>query len=106
MATADMGRGQKVGRLSSEWFNCPADESYLSLAEPMTSVQRLGPTQPDPNRGTEAIRLEANRDETERLHSLSLAPGTRLADIFELSAASSRAACWCKSAIRPDLAPR
>jgi hypothetical protein len=27
----DVGRGQRVGRVSSEWLSRPADERYLSL---------------------------------------------------------------------------
>ena len=27
----DVGRGERVGRVSSEWFNRPDDERYLSL---------------------------------------------------------------------------
>ncbi len=29
----DVGRGERVGRVSSEWFSRPADERYLSLSE-------------------------------------------------------------------------
>ncbi|MDT8262245.1 DUF932 domain-containing protein, partial [Roseomonas sp. DSM 102946] len=29
----DIGRGERVGRVSSEWFSRPADERYLSLSE-------------------------------------------------------------------------
>lgn len=34
----DVGRGQRIGRVSSEWFSRPADERYLSLSELMASV--------------------------------------------------------------------
>jgi hypothetical protein len=27
----DVGRGQRIGRVSSEWFSRPADERFLSL---------------------------------------------------------------------------
>jgi len=27
----DVSRGQRIGRVSSEWFSRPADERYLSL---------------------------------------------------------------------------
>ena len=29
----DVSRGQRIGRVSSEWFSRPADERYLSLSE-------------------------------------------------------------------------
>jgi hypothetical protein len=35
----DVGRGQRVGRVSSEWFSRPADERYLSLDALMASVK-------------------------------------------------------------------
>ena len=36
----DVGRGQRIGRVSSEWFSRPADERYLSLSELLASVKR------------------------------------------------------------------
>ena len=35
----DVGRGERIGRVSSEWFNRPDDERYLSLSELMASVK-------------------------------------------------------------------
>jgi hypothetical protein len=29
----NVGRGDRVGRVSSEWFSRPADERYLSLSD-------------------------------------------------------------------------
>ena len=29
----DVSRGQRIGRVSSEWFNRPADERFLSLTD-------------------------------------------------------------------------
>ncbi len=29
----DASRGQRIGRVSSEWFSRPADERYLSLLD-------------------------------------------------------------------------
>jgi hypothetical protein len=29
----DVSRGERIGRVSSEWFSRPADERYLSLSE-------------------------------------------------------------------------
>ena len=28
----DLSRGERIGRVSSEWFSRPADERFLSLA--------------------------------------------------------------------------
>jgi hypothetical protein len=39
----DVSRGQRIGRVSSEWFSRPDDERYLSLADD-------GPNSQQPNR--------------------------------------------------------
>jgi hypothetical protein len=63
----DASRGQRIGRVSSEWFNRPADERYLSLSELMASVH--GRSERSRTRTVEsaAIRVEASRDDAERL---------------------------------------
>ncbi len=63
----DVSRGQRVGRVSSEWFSRPADERYLSLSELFTAVR--GRTERSKTRTVEsaAIRVEAARDDAERL---------------------------------------
>jgi hypothetical protein len=51
----DVNRGERVGRVSSEWFSRPADERFLSLNElarsggvcAPTSPPRGGPTPPN-----------------------------------------------------------
>jgi hypothetical protein len=35
----DVSRGERVGRVSSEWFSRPADERYLSLNELARTVR-------------------------------------------------------------------
>ena len=35
----DVSRGQRIGRVSSEWFSRPADERYLSLSELHAAVR-------------------------------------------------------------------
>ena len=35
----DVARGQRVGRVSSEWFSRPADARYLSLSELFAAVR-------------------------------------------------------------------
>ena len=63
----DVGRGERIGRVSSEWFNRPDDERYLSLSELMASVK--GRTDRSRTRTVEsaAVRVEASRDHAERL---------------------------------------
>ena len=63
----DVGRGQRVGRVSSEWFNRPADERYLSLSELMASVQGRAERSRTRTVESAAIRVEASRDDAERL---------------------------------------
>lgn len=53
----DVGRGERVGRVSSEWFSRPDDERYLSLTEL-----------------TEAVRARSARSRT---RSTSSAPSSR-----------------------------
>lgn len=69
----DVSRGQRIGRVSSEWFSRPADERYLSLADLYTAVR--GRTDRSRTRTVEsgAIRVEASRDNPDHL-SLQL-PG-------------------------------
>jgi hypothetical protein len=70
----DASRGERIGRVSSEWFSRPSDERYLSLSDLFAAVR--GRTDRSRTRTIEstAIRVEASRDDAERL-SLSL-PGS------------------------------
>ena len=70
----DASRGERVGRVSSEWFSRPSDERYLSLSDLFAAVR--GRTERSRTRTIEsaAIRVEASRDDAERL-SLAL-PGS------------------------------
>jgi hypothetical protein len=43
----DVSRGERVGRVSSEWFSRPDDERYLSLTDCMTRCA-AAPTTPRP----------------------------------------------------------
>lgn len=63
----DVNRGQRIGRVSSEWFSRPADERYLSLSELFAAVR--GRTERSRTRTVEtgAIRVDASRDNPERL---------------------------------------
>src|SRR5262249_24079533 len=63
----DVNRGQRVGRVSSEWFSRPADERFVSLSDLFAAVR--GRTERSRTRTLESatIRVEANRDDAERL---------------------------------------
>jgi hypothetical protein len=63
----DVTRGERVGRVSSEWFSRPADERYLSLSELFAAVH--GRTERSRTRTVESaeIRVEASSDDSERL---------------------------------------
>ncbi|RTM03887.1 MAG: DUF932 domain-containing protein [Hyphomicrobiales bacterium] len=70
----DVSRGERVGRVSSEWFSRPADERYLSLSELARSVR--GRADRSKTRVVESalIHVEANRNDPERL--ALILPGT------------------------------
>lgn len=63
----DVSRGQRIGRVSSEWFSRPADERYLSLTDLHNSVKRRSERSKTRIVENEAIRVEASRDDPERL---------------------------------------
>lgn len=63
----DVSRGQRIGRVSSEWFNRPADERYLSLTDLHNTVKRRSERSKTRIVESEAIRVEASRDNPEKL---------------------------------------
>lgn len=63
----DVSRGDRIGRVSSEWFNRPADERYLSLSELMASVKGRAERSRIRTVESAAVRIEASRDNAERL---------------------------------------
>ncbi|MGE0630508.1 MAG: hypothetical protein AB7O43_22165, partial [Hyphomicrobiaceae bacterium] len=63
----DVSRGQRIGRVSSEWFNRPDDERFLSLTDLNNSVKRRSERSKTRIVESEAIRVEASRDNPERL---------------------------------------
>ena len=65
--SVDVSRGERVGRVSSEWFSRPADERYLSLNELARTVRDR--TDRSRTRVVESalIHVEANRADPERL---------------------------------------
>jgi hypothetical protein len=58
----DVSRGERIGRVSSEWFNRPDDERYLSLDDLWASVK--GRSERSKTRVVETARIhvEAGRD--------------------------------------------
>jgi len=63
----DVNRGERIGRVSSEWFSRPADERYLSLSELFAAVRGRAERSRTRTAESAAIRVEANRDDAERL---------------------------------------
>lgn len=63
----DVGRGERVGRVSSEWFSRPDDERYLSLSDLMASGKRRADQSRTRTVATNDVRVEASRDNPERL---------------------------------------
>jgi hypothetical protein len=63
----DVSRGERIGRVSSEWFSRPDDERYLSLSDLFAAV--YGRAERSRTRTVEsaAIRVEASREDAERL---------------------------------------
>lgn len=63
----DVSRGERIGRVSSEWFSRPADERYLSLSDLYAAVHGRSERSRDRTVESAAIRVEARRDDAERL---------------------------------------
>src|SRR6266702_2756576 len=63
----DVSRGQRIGRVSSEWFARPDDERYLNLPDLYEAVR--GRTERAQARTVEsrAIRVETSRENSEWL---------------------------------------
>lgn len=70
----DVGRGERIGRVSSEWFSRPADERYLSLSELAHSVRDRADRSRTRVVESALIHVEANRSDPERL--ALILPGT------------------------------
>jgi hypothetical protein len=69
----DVNRGERIGRVSSEWFSRPADERYLSLSELFA-----------------AVRCRAERSRTRLAESArALTHADRLAEAVDLDIAAA-----------------
>ena len=63
----DVSRGERVGRVSSEWFARPDDERYLSLTDLYNAVRRRADRAQARTVESRTVKVEASRDNTERL---------------------------------------
>jgi hypothetical protein len=63
----DISRGERIGRVSSEWFSRPDDERFLSLTELYETVRSRAERAHVRTVESAAIRVEATRDNAERL---------------------------------------
>ena len=70
----NVSRGERIGRVSSEWFSRPADERYLSLSELAGSVRDRADRSRTRVVESALIHVEANRNDPERL--ALILPGT------------------------------
>lgn len=63
----DISRGDRIGRVSSEWFSRPDDERYLSLTALHAAVRSRSERATARTVETKALRVEASRDDAQRL---------------------------------------
>jgi hypothetical protein len=63
----DISRGQRIGRVSSEWFARPDDERYLNLPDLNDAVRGRAECAQARTVESRSIRVEAARDNAERL---------------------------------------
>ncbi|MCA0030533.1 DUF932 domain-containing protein [Mesorhizobium sp. B263B2A] len=63
----DVARGHRIGRVSSEWFSRPDDERFLSLSDLFASVHTRSQHSRTRTVETTTVRVEASRDNAERL---------------------------------------
>lgn len=63
----DISRGERIGRVSSEWFSRPDDERYLSLSALHDAVLRRAERATARTVETRDVRVEASRDDVESL---------------------------------------
>lgn len=63
----DISRGERIGRVSSEWFSRPDDERFLSLTALHEAVKSRADRATARTAESRAIRVEASREDAERL---------------------------------------
>jgi hypothetical protein len=69
----DITRGERIGRVSSEWFSRPDDERYLSLSKLHAAVRSRADRATARTVESRALRVEASRDDAECL--MLIVPG-------------------------------
>ncbi len=62
----DLSRGERVGRVSSEWFSRPDDERFLSLPDLYAAVRARANCASARTVESRAVRVEASRDDAGR----------------------------------------
>ncbi|WP_238123096.1 MULTISPECIES: DUF932 domain-containing protein [unclassified Xanthobacter] len=63
----DVSRGERIGRVSSEWFSRPDDERYLSLTELYDAVKARADLASVRTLESRLLRVEASRDNADKL---------------------------------------
>ena len=63
----DVSRGQRIGRVSSEWFSRPDDERFLSLTDLARTVSARSERSRTRTVESAHIQIEASRNDPERL---------------------------------------
>ena len=63
----DVNRGQRIGRVSSEWFSRPDDERFLSLSDLARTVRERSERSKTRVVDSALVQVEANRSDPERL---------------------------------------
>ncbi len=71
----DISRGERIGRVSSEWFSRPDDERYLSLTDLHHAVKSRAEHARTRTMESSQLRVEATRDNAERI--ALIVPGSR-----------------------------
>ncbi|RVG85102.1 DUF932 domain-containing protein [Sinorhizobium meliloti] len=65
--SVDISRGERIGRVSSEWFSRPDDERFLSLSDLLCAVSARTDRARVRTVESAEMRVEATRDNAERL---------------------------------------
>lgn len=63
----DISRGERIGRVSSEWLSRPDDERFLSVSDLYDAVRSRAEGATARSVETRALRIEASPDDVERL---------------------------------------
>lgn len=69
----DISRGERIGRVSSEWFSHPDDERFLSLTELHAAVKARAERATTRTVETREVRVEASHDAAEAARAVKRA---------------------------------